>query len=60
MFVDGTYVGTVGSFSPNAQPLGLTPGRHHIEVRAQGYRTMSFDTDVIAGQVIPYRGTLSR
>jgi hypothetical protein len=56
--VDGTYVGTVANFSPTSQPLGLTPGRHHIEVRAAGYRTLAFDADVIPGQVTPYQGTL--
>jgi hypothetical protein len=30
------------------------------EVRAAGYQTQSFDIDVIAGQVIPYQGTLER
>ncbi len=56
--VDGTYVGTVANFSPTSQPLGLTPGRHHIEVRAAGYRTLAFDADVTPGQVTPYQGTL--
>ena len=60
VFVDGQYVGTVGQFTPTSQPLGLTPGRHHIEIRAQGYRTMDFDADILAGQVIPYQGTLER
>jgi hypothetical protein len=60
VFVDGTYVGTAGTFGPSSQPLGLIPGRHHIEVRASGYRTMTFDADVTAGQVIPYKGALER
>jgi hypothetical protein len=60
VFVDGTYVGTVGTFGPKAQPLGLIPGRHHIEIRASGYRTMTFDADVTPGQVIPYQGALQR
>ncbi len=60
VFVDGSYIGTAGDFTPVSQPLGLTPGRHRIEIRAQGYRTMSFDADVVAGQVIPYRGALER
>ena len=60
LFVDDTRVGTVGQFTPTTQPLGLTAGRHHIEVRADGYSTMSFDVDIIAGQVIPYQGTLER
>ena len=44
--------------TPTTQPLGLAAGRHHIELRASGYRTMAFDVDIVAGQVIPYRGAL--
>jgi hypothetical protein len=58
--VDGNVVGTVGQFTPTSQPLGLTAGRHKIEVRAPGYRTMSFDVDIVAGQVIPYKGAMER
>jgi hypothetical protein len=58
VFADGAYVGNVAMFDPTSEPLGLTPGRHHIEIRADGYQTMAFDTDVTAGQVIPYQGTL--
>jgi hypothetical protein len=60
VFVDGTYVGTVATFGPTSQPLGLIAGRHHIEIRAAGYRTMTFEADVTPGQVIPYQGTLQR
>jgi hypothetical protein len=60
IFVDGTYMGTAGEFGPDAQPLDLTVGRHHVEIRASGYRTMTFDADVRGGQVLPYQGTLQR
>jgi len=60
LVVDGRSIGTVGEFTANTQPLGLPAGRHQIEVRASGYRTMSFDVDIVAGQVIPYQGTLER
>ena len=60
VFVDGTYVGTAGAFGPTNQPLGLISGRHHIEIRASGYRTMTFDADVRLGEVIPFQGTLQR
>ena len=60
LLVDGNLVGTVGEFTPTTQPLGLEAGRHHIEIRASGYQTRSFDVDVMAGQVIPYRGELER
>jgi hypothetical protein len=58
VYVDGSYMGTVGQFTPSTQPLGLPAGRHHIEIRAPGYRTMDFDADIVPGQVIPYQGTL--
>lgn len=60
VFVDGTYMGTGAEFGPTMQPLGLSVGRHHVEIRAEGYRTMSFDADVTAGQVTPYRAELQR
>jgi PEGA domain len=60
VYVDGNYAGTASQFSPSQAPLSLTPGRHHIEIRAQGFDTISFDTDVLAGQVIPYQGDMSR
>jgi PEGA domain len=60
VFVDGEYVGTVSQFTPTSEALGLTPGRHHLEIRAAGYRTLDLDADIVAGQVIPYQGTLQR
>jgi hypothetical protein len=60
VFVDGTYVGTAGEFGPAEQPLDLAPGHHRVEVRAPGYRTMTFDAEVHTGQVIPFQGTLQR
>jgi len=60
VYVDGRYVGIVGQFSPTSQPLGLTAGRHHIQITAPGYRTMDFDADIVAGEVVPYQGTLER
>jgi len=60
VFVDGTYMGTAREFSPTSQPLGLVSGHHRIEIRASGYRTMTFETDIVSGQVLPYQGTLQR
>jgi hypothetical protein len=58
VYVDGQYVGSVANFAPTLQPLTLTPGRHHLEVRSAGYQTLSFDADVTPGQVIPFQGTM--
>jgi hypothetical protein len=60
LFVDNMRVGTVGDFTPTTQPLGVEAGHHHVEIRAPGYQTMSFDVDITAGQVIPYQGSLER
>src|SRR5258706_16461960 len=58
VFVDGVYVGKAADFSAVAPPLLMATGRHHFELRAQGYQPAAFDVDVTPGQVIPYRGTL--
>jgi hypothetical protein len=60
VFVDGAYVGRAATYGPTSEPLGLTPGRHHVEIRASGYRTMTFEAEVRPGQVLPYQGTLQR
>ena len=60
VYVEGQYVGLVSAFSPTSQPLTLAPGRHHVEIRLVGYQTMTFDAEVVAGQVVPYQGTLQR
>jgi hypothetical protein len=58
--VDGHDVGSVGQFTPTSQALGLPAGRHHIDIVANGYRTMSSDVDVRAGEVIPFHGQMER
>ena len=51
-------MGRVSDLGPTTQPLALTPGKHRVEIRASGYQTLTIDADVVAGQVIPYRGTM--
>jgi len=58
IYVDGSLVGRAADFTPTTQPLDLAPGRHRIEIRAPGYRTVAVDADIVAGQVIPYQGVL--
>lgn len=58
LYVDGTLIGQVGDFDPNNPPLTLTPGVHRIDVVADGYEPLTFDADVMPGQVIPYRGEM--
>ncbi len=56
--VDGVYVGIASDFSPTRQPLTLTPGWNHIELQAPGMIPLAFEVNVIAGEVVPYRGVL--
>jgi hypothetical protein len=56
--IDGTYVGRVSDLGPTTQPMGLKPGRHHVEIRAPGYETVTFDADIVTGQVLPYKGQM--
>jgi hypothetical protein len=60
VIVDGYDVGSVGQFTPTSQALGLPVGRHHIEIVANGYRTMSSDIDMRGGEVIPFQGQMER
>jgi hypothetical protein len=58
VYVDGTSVGTAQSYSPSSAPLTLTPGLHRVVIVRPGYQSMTFDSDITAGQVIPYQGTM--
>ncbi len=60
VFVDGEYVGTVGTFAPTGEPLTLTPGEHRIAIQRSGYRPMEWDVTIEPGQVVPYRGAMQR
>ena len=60
LFVDGQYVGVVGSFGSSNEPLTLEPGTHRIAIQRQGFRSLEWEVTIDAGQVIPYRGVLER
>jgi hypothetical protein len=60
LYVDEEYVGTIGMFTPNGEPLTLTPGVHRISVQRDGFRSMEWDVTIEPGQVIPYRGDMER
>jgi len=58
IWVDGDYIGRASDFSPYDAPLTLVAGRHHIEMQGRYTQPIAFDVTVIAGQVIPYQGSL--
>jgi len=58
VYVDGYYVGAAGDFGPYGRPLSLRAGAHRIDLEAPGYQPVTFDVDVLPGQLIPFRGRL--
>jgi len=58
VYIDGKFVGTVAEFSPEQPPMSLVLGRHHVDIRMQGYQTLSFDVNVVAGEVTPFQGQM--
>jgi hypothetical protein len=39
----------------NAVIMPRNPGRHRVAIEKEGYRTTTFDSDVLVRQVIPYQ-----
>jgi hypothetical protein len=57
IFVDGIYIGSPADLGDE---IALVPGVRRIEIRAPGYRTLTFDTEILEEQLITYRGALER
>ncbi|HUQ86161.1 MAG TPA: hypothetical protein VM096_01300 [Vicinamibacterales bacterium] len=55
IFIDGLYVGTLPDIGDE---LELRLGARRIELRAAGYRTLIFDTQIVPDRTIIYRGAL--
>jgi hypothetical protein len=58
VFVDSFYMGVVDDFGLNGRPLDLSPGTHHVELRARDYIPASFDVNILGNQISRYRGDL--
>jgi hypothetical protein len=58
VYIDGQYAGLAGDFTPYEAPLTVVAGRHVVEITAPGYQPLTFDVSIVAGEVLPYQGTL--
>jgi hypothetical protein len=56
--VDGYFTGTVDNFDGTLQQANLEAGPHKIEIRQQGFETISFDVNVEPGRTITYRAAM--
>jgi len=57
IYVDDVFVGTPADLGDD---LRLTPGTRRIELRARGYKTLTFSAEIVENRSINYRGTLER
>jgi hypothetical protein len=60
VYVDGYYVGKVDEFDGMFQRLHIEPGSHHIEVRAAGYDTLTFDVKISPEHTTTYQGEMKK
>lgn len=57
VFVDGSYAGTTEIVG---EGLELTAGRHTVELRASGFEMRRFETQIAAGKIVTFRGSLTK
>lgn len=60
VYVDGYFSGLVDDYDGLFQKLNLEVGPHHIEVRAEGYETLSLDVRIEFDQTVTYKGELRK
>jgi hypothetical protein len=58
VFVDGYFSGTVDQFDGVFQRLTLKAGSHRIEIRAEGFETLSFEVLIAPNETVTYSGEL--
>ena len=56
VYVDGLYVGTIDDVRRAGR--AVDPGAHHVEVRAEGYDSLSVDVRIDPGETTVYRAAL--
>jgi hypothetical protein len=60
VYVDGYYAGEVDNFDGMFQRLSIEAGAHKVEIRAEGYETVTFDVMVTPGETVTYKGELKQ
>ena len=60
VYVDGYFTGSVDDMDGAFQKLPLAPGRHHVEVKADGYQPEAFEVVIPPNETVTYQGTLKK
>jgi len=58
VYVNGRYAGTAQQFTKPFRPLRVGAGPQHVDLRAPGYRTVSFWLNTDTGKVATATGAL--
>jgi hypothetical protein len=58
VYVDGYFSGVVDQFDGVFQRLTLKAGGHRIEIRADGFQTLSFEVLIVPNETLTYSGEL--
>ena len=60
VLVDGYFAGSVDDYDGTFQELHLEPGPHRIEIRLEGYESLSFEVRILPDQTVTYKGELRK
>ncbi|MFN7984320.1 MAG: PEGA domain-containing protein [Vicinamibacterales bacterium] len=60
VYVDGYFAGAVDDYDGIFQQLRINPGPHRIEIRLDGYETLTFDVRIEPGRTITYKSEMRR
>jgi hypothetical protein len=60
VYLDGELVGLVNKYDGLFQKLHLDGGNHRVEIRAPGYKTLTFNVRIESGHTETYRGELEK
>ncbi|HEX2343926.1 MAG TPA: PEGA domain-containing protein [Vicinamibacterales bacterium] len=58
VYVDGYFSGVVDQFDGVFQRLTLQAGGHRVEIRADGFQTLSFEVMIAPNETVTYSGEL--
>ena len=60
VYIDGLYVGIADDFSRLSAGRALEIGPHRIEIRAEGFETVTLDVRILPNETITYRRDLRK
>ena len=60
VFVDGNYMGHGGDFGGHFHSMLVTPGKHHLKITLDGYKTYETDIDATASSKLQLKIVLEK